>query len=324
MAPPETEPAGPPGGATLIAAARDEGPFLLEWIAYHRWIGFSDVVIATNDCEDGSPALLDRLQALGIVHHLPTRPGLEDKPQLVAYREAAQHPAVRAARWSMVLDLDEFLNIHAGAGRLTDLVAAVPDATAFLVNWRVFGSGERHAFEPGLVAEQFSRAAPLDNAANRSFKTLFTRFDAYECPLLPHGPGYAHAERLVELRPVDGDGRPLGEPYIGSRDFLQSEPGRVSWRLAQVNHYNTRSLQDHRVKHRRGGGITRQWDREWNFTAFDRNEEEDRSIQAKLGPVRAMVEAWLADGELRRLHEENVAAYGALARSLDAPSERTS
>ena len=37
---------------------RDEGPYLLEWVAYHRLIGFTDIVVCSNDCVDGSPAHL--------------------------------------------------------------------------------------------------------------------------------------------------------------------------------------------------------------------------------------------------------------------------
>jgi hypothetical protein len=55
---------------TLVATMRNEGPFLLEWVAYHRLIGFNDVLICTNDCVDGSPELLDALQNHGLLRHL--------------------------------------------------------------------------------------------------------------------------------------------------------------------------------------------------------------------------------------------------------------
>jgi hypothetical protein len=32
--------------------------------------GFTDIVICTNDCVDGSPALLDRLQELRVATHV--------------------------------------------------------------------------------------------------------------------------------------------------------------------------------------------------------------------------------------------------------------
>ena len=62
---------------TAVAFAKNEGRFLLEWIAYHRLIGVSDFVFFTNDCEDGLPALLERLAEMGIVSRYdnPVAPG---------------------------------------------------------------------------------------------------------------------------------------------------------------------------------------------------------------------------------------------------------
>jgi hypothetical protein len=68
----------------LVATMRDEGPFILEWVAYHLATGFTDVVICSNGCIDESPALLDRLQELGLITHLVNDCGPADKPQLAA------------------------------------------------------------------------------------------------------------------------------------------------------------------------------------------------------------------------------------------------
>jgi hypothetical protein len=59
---------GPP--ITLVTAMRNEGPFVLEWIAHHKALGVTAFVIVTNDCDDGTDALLDRLAEAGEVVHL--------------------------------------------------------------------------------------------------------------------------------------------------------------------------------------------------------------------------------------------------------------
>ena len=46
---------------TAVTTQKNEGAFLLEWIAYHKSIGFTDIVILSNDCEDGSDEMLDHL-----------------------------------------------------------------------------------------------------------------------------------------------------------------------------------------------------------------------------------------------------------------------
>ena len=302
----------------LVATMRNEGPYILEWLAYHRAIGFTDVIVCTNDCVDGSPALLDRLEHLGLLVHLRSQPASPRDAQLVAYTLAASHPLTVAADWAMVLDADEFLNVHAGTGRVGDLIDAVPGATAICVNWRLFGSSGHREWSPGLVTERFTRAAPLEHGVNWPYKTLFTRLDAYGCKLLSHQPRFPHAHELQNLRYVDGAGLTLPSwVYDESRDtFLQSEPGTVSWALAQVNHYNTRSRDDYFAKHRRGGGIPVDWDRESCWLVFDRNEDEDLTISPKLPAMKRALAAMREDAKLLRLHAHCCELYGAHVEAL--------
>jgi hypothetical protein len=308
----------------LVSTMRNEGPFILEWIAYHLAVGFTDIVICTNDCVDESPLLLDRLQELGLVAHVANEVGPGEEPQLVAYRRAEELPAVRDADWAMVLDADEFLNIHVGGGTVPDLLDAVPDATAFLLNWRIFGHSGHEEWRPGFVCERFTRAAALGDAVNLSFKTLFTKIDAYHCKLLPHGPGYADEVRLPELRYVNGAGITLPRYFVTSQTFLQSEPELVSWKLAQVNHYNTRSREDYVVKHHRGGGLARSWDRDWGWAAFNKNDETDLTIANKLATARAIFGALLRDDALRRRHERCCDLYRGHVAALKRQQRLTS
>lgn len=46
----------------LVATMRNEVPFILEWA-----IGFTDLVICTNDCIDESPALLAPQRVGGLI-----------------------------------------------------------------------------------------------------------------------------------------------------------------------------------------------------------------------------------------------------------------
>jgi Glycosyl transferase family 2 len=304
----------------LVATMRNEGPFILEWVAYHRAIGFTDLVICTNDCIDGSPALLDPLQELGLATHLANPVGPEDKAQLAAYARAEKLSVIREVDWAMVLDADEFLNVHVGKGRVTDLIAAVPKATAFLINWRIFGSSGHVASEPGFVTERFTRAAPLNDPVNRSFKTLFTRIDAYHCKLLPHQPRYPDKSRLAELHYVNGAGAALPHYFRDEArgDFLQSEPSQVSWQLAQINHYNTRSWEDYLVKHERGGGLNISWERSACWTAFNKNDETDLSIANKLPAARAIFGSLMKDDEIRKRHQRCCDRYRAHIAALKA------
>ena len=100
---------------TAVTTQKNEGAFLLEWIAYHKIIGFTDIVILSNDCEDGSDEMLDHLSKSGEIIHLRNDGPYDDRGiQFAALKLADRQKAVKEADWIMHLDIDEFLNIHVG------------------------------------------------------------------------------------------------------------------------------------------------------------------------------------------------------------------
>lgn len=66
---PLKKPVSPHGQVTAVSMMKDEGPFVLEWIAHHLAVGFTDILVYTNDCSDGTDDMLIRLEELGLAHH---------------------------------------------------------------------------------------------------------------------------------------------------------------------------------------------------------------------------------------------------------------
>lgn len=58
---------------------RNEGQFILEWVAYFRTLGFDEILVMTNDCDDGSDKMLDRLEKMGELMHIDNTE-LDDLP----------------------------------------------------------------------------------------------------------------------------------------------------------------------------------------------------------------------------------------------------
>ena len=113
-----------------ILTVKDEGAFLIEWLAHHRAAGFTDFLVFSNECQDGTEAMLDRLAAMGWLTHVRNDGPHEKGPQWAALKAAASHKLTRAADWIAVLDIDEFLNIHTGDRTIAALLAALPQADA--------------------------------------------------------------------------------------------------------------------------------------------------------------------------------------------------
>ena len=56
---------------TVFTTMKNEGPYMLEWVAFHKTLGVDHFVIFTNDCEDGTDDIARRLQELGVASHVP-------------------------------------------------------------------------------------------------------------------------------------------------------------------------------------------------------------------------------------------------------------
>lgn len=293
---------------TVVCSVRNEGPFLVEWVAWYRMIGFTDLVVVTNDCTDHSPELLDALQAGGLCTHL--RRDVPDGNQICAVKLKAAKalPQVQEADWVLVCDVDEFLVIHRGQGRIADLVGPGADFLGMSINWRIFGTGGRRTWEDGPVHRQFFRAAPTDHKVSAHVKSI-SAHPGWFRKLGEHGP------KLLDL---DRAGRPWGGPgmrwvnaagqtvpeWTPDGDYLRRLPRRlVTHEVAQMNHYILRSEESFGLKRGTPSAVAgRDRYTEEFFRKNDINEIEDRSALRHAAAFDAAFAAAMALPGVARLH----------------------
>lgn len=287
-----------------ILTVRNEGAFLIDWLAHHRAAGFTDFLVFSNDCQDGTDAMLDRLQAMGWLTHVRNDAPHRQGPQWDALKKADAHPLKAAADWVLFIDIDEFVNIHAGDRTVGALLAALPEATAIPLTWRFFGNAGVVRYEDRPIPEVFTRAAPRVTVwpwRAGLFKTLF-RNDGSYARLGVHRPRQPDPDRIAGQRWFDGSGREMPPLFHTSRIF--SVLGQDNYQLAQLNHYALGAMESYLVKCDRGRA-----NRE--ASAFDmsywveRNfsTDEDRTILAlsdRAAPIRAALQT---DPELGPLHQ---------------------
>ncbi|WP_095589107.1 glycosyltransferase family 2 protein [Actibacterium ureilyticum] len=241
--------------ALAVLTVKNEGAFLLDWLAHHQAVGFTDFLVLSNDCDDGTDTLLDRLQTLGHLTHLPNPAPHQGGVQFAALKRADAHPLVKQADWIMTLDIDEFVNIHVGDHTLPDLIGALPRADAIPLTWRWFGNAGVVAYQDLPIPDQFTRAAPAVlhwpwRAA--MFKTLYRNNGIYR-KLGVHRPRSPDPDRVDGAVWIDGAGRNL--PSVFRRQQLFSPFGRDNYRLAQLNHYPLGAMESYVVKCDRGRAV---------------------------------------------------------------------
>jgi len=221
---------------------KNEGPFLLEWLGFHRSIGFEDFLIFTNDCEDGSDKMADRLAELGVIEHVKNE-GFEKKgPQWTALNSPPLRRALRKADWAIHLDLDEFVNIKIGTGQLTDLIDKIDGADAISIPWRFFGNADISRFVDAPILSQFTRCGPYPIMFPRQalmFKTLFRPSDILDKAGV-HAPRFTKGKNLSDVKWVNGDGRQVTGTFEPKRPVMHGS--NLGNSLAQINHYALRSI----------------------------------------------------------------------------------
>jgi hypothetical protein len=328
----------PHGILTAISMMKDEGPYVLEWIAHHLAVGFTRIIVYTNDCTDGTDLMLMRLEELGLAFHRVNAIPEGQRPQPSALNYAQEEPLVAASDWVMVFDADEFLCIKYGDGTLDDMLSAAKaqGANGIVVTWRIFGSGGIQHWSRAMVSEQYLMAAPPSWNKGWGVKTLFT-FDPEYWKLGIHRPKlknkWLETDFPDTVKWLNGSGRPM-EDYFKFRGW-RSITRTVGYDWAQLNHYAVKSIDSYAIRKFRGNVNFKKDKYNSDYWSLqDRNEVRDDAMLRYTNERRRIFDVLLTDPVLNRLHfaaldraETKLAefkatpAYDDLVSALKAASE---
>lgn len=296
----------PHGQVTAVSMMKDEGPFVIEWIAHHLAIGFTDLVVYTNDCSDGTDDMLIRLEELGLAHHRRNVIPEGLRPQPSALNHAQVEPVVCKSDWVMVFDADEFMSIRYGDGTLDELITAAKaqNANGIVVTWRIFGSGGVVDWSRAPVTEQYLYAAPPMWNKGWGVKTLFT-FDPDHWKLGIHRPKMKN--RHIDtpfpdtVKWLNGSGREM-EDYFKFRGW-RSITRTVGYDWVQLNHYAVKSVDSYAIRKMRGNVNNKKDKYNSDYWSLqDRNEVRDDTMLRYSDQRSAIMAELLQDPVLNRLH----------------------
>lgn len=305
----------------MYTCVRNEGPFLLEWIAHNRAIGVTDFIIFSNDCDDGTAELLDALHTKGIVMHVPNPSTLLDSGQhLKITVDCARYARpFRKSDYAILIDVDEFIQIDVADGTLNGLLAATGYPDAISISELLFGFGGVTQFENRLVTSQFlvsDTMEPSDRSAARRGVKSIMRVSRDVQSYSNHRPIFVPAAVAAGLDWRDGSGNPVPERFIAEHDRGLDVRGR--YQLARLNHYTLRSAESMLVKFQRGDAVRQGRMRPAYIS--DRNAKA-RSNTAFLGAIPRLKEELsdlLSDPHILGLHRQAVQHHQAKIAALKA------
>lgn len=221
----------------LVTEVGADGPWILEWLAWHKAAGI-DTVVAFNRGEDvATTALLDRLDAMGLVQHLPHPALAGGEGDWLAY---ARHlPALRQSAYAMPLAIDEFLNVRVGDRTLSALYRKTGGFDVLSAAEVVHGANQCDGFQPGWVTERLPRhqkTTPGKPKAMRRARSLVRLSGPVE-RLGAHRPVLREGAKAAWL---DGSGRPMSAL---AQDAAQTQVDcRGASDLVRIERYPLRNL----------------------------------------------------------------------------------
>jgi glycosyltransferase involved in cell wall biosynthesis len=221
----------------LVAIAKNEARFLVEWLAHYLSLGVDHIFVFDNDSTDETAAILEvAARSRGVTRVAwPSREG--ESPQITAYNYAVRRHAARF-EWVCFFDCDEFLVLKEDADIHAFLRRFDPSVGAVAINWLTFGSGGKRTNDYELVTETFRTGAAAGAGNNKHIKTIarvacVQRMGIHDCVLSTGS--YVH---------------PDGEPLVMPKK--RGIATRIDHSLAQLNHYQIKSRADFQEKVLRG------------------------------------------------------------------------
>ena len=314
----------PPSKPRILLATcmKDEGPFILEWLAWHKAVGVTDFVVFTNDCTDGTDALLNRLDLLGHVTHLPNPASFSGSTffQPTALMFVQSMPVFEAADFVLSMDVDEFVNVHVGDGSLDNLLGAVEPFDVLSICELHHGSNGHRQYERGWITEQFQGHGPLHPGrwkAGAGIKSLTRRSDRIE-KIRNHRPDLN--SDLDDAVWLDGSGNRMTQLVEDSKENGVDSRGRRE--LVTLEHFSLRSMDSFLVKMHRGDVVVSSKQvskRYWRIRNL--NDHHDHDLSPNIQRARIVHKLFEADDEVMRLHLDCCAAHEArIAKLMCDPS----
>ncbi|OUS08356.1 glycosyl transferase family 2 [Rhodobacterales bacterium 52_120_T64] len=304
---------------TVVSTMKNEGPYIIDWVAHYRTLGFDNILVCTNDCTDPTVDILLRLQELGLVTQHNTivrRAGIHRS----ALRQASRrYDIVMNATWVFVCDVDEYLNVHLGDGSVQALVeGSGADADVISVPWRIFGPDGIEKMVDTPVTEQFTKGEfEWDGEARpqtgKFVKSLYTNQHKFQRMGL-HAP--------VSLQDHVSDTKrvlPGGVDYVVDGERTENPPLFIH---AQVNHYALRSMDSFLIKRARGRANHSHHVLGLDYwTKFNLNDQADTSIKRYSAASAKLAEDLKNDPVLGELHARAVDWHMRKADSLKMDPE---
>jgi len=235
----------------VAVIVKNEGPYMYEWLEYHRMLGVTKFYVYDNESSDNLKVLLRPYINEGIVEY---KYFSGKERQLAAYNNVLVR-ARQEVRWLAFIDVDEFIVLNS-EGTINEFLRDFEEFPGIEINWVVYGSGGKESKEEGLVIERFKDHAEKNSPLNRHVKSIVNP-RMVRC-------SYIHISKYLSNHKSVNEHK-----QKNVINFLQRNP---SLDKIRINHYFTKSHREFIEKKNRGRADSSELLAEEHFRLHDRNE----------------------------------------------------
>jgi hypothetical protein len=231
----------------LIAIAKNEGPYIREWVVYHKKVcGFSEIFVYENDSTDNTRSELESMAAEGLCSWKPWPRSEQNPPQPKAYWDSLKRKD--EWDWMCLMDIDEFLVIRGGQSVGEFVSNFGEDTGSIAFNWGVFYSTDKSRSDDPVIkrvnycygdthVKTIARTKAIATAGIHGF-------------WLRNGYKYMHCSG-VEYK-LDG----RVDAYLEATICRDPKCRIFDTSVAHINHYSMKSEEEVAIKDERGRAPT--------------------------------------------------------------------
>mgnify|MGYP002625095428 CR=1 FL=1 len=245
-------------GLAFVLIAKNEAPYIEEWINFHVKQGVTHFIIYDNESTDNFREVLRPYIASGLV----TYHAINGKKRQLDVYNMALHDYGDKFRYMGFIDTDEFVfvrNLRGGGISslctfLDEFMTSHPNAGGIGVNWCMFGSNGHITKPEGGVLENYTMRAEDNFGGHHAIKTIcdpmkVLGFTNVHFPI--YCRGFCNMNEAGDV--VEGSGTKA-----------------VSFSRIRINHYYTKSKEEFMQKRDKGRAdslVMR------SMTEFDKNDQ---------------------------------------------------
>ena len=229
----------------LVCIAKNENPYISEFVRYHLDLGFDMIYIGDNNDKDGE-TFTDILKPyIGDTVKIINLRGIQSKlvdnriqSLQFTYYNTCYSVLKTEYDWIAFIDCDEFITLN-GFNNIKDYLIQdkFTGYDCIRLNWQCYNDNNEINYTDKSVIERFKTPINKGLRWNECVKSIFRGNLKYQA-LFFNSP---HASIITELKYCNNNGDPVIPDKLDSDSISRQKP---SYEQAYIRHYMTKTIEE--------------------------------------------------------------------------------